>query len=155
MLEIHKHTIITVLEWNSTPLTSLPLKSISWGNFSSVRTPEYLERQRTTMFLVYRENQITYSFFSMTEIPIRCFPPCPTAHPSPNAHIHPHSTPGPSVLTVLLTGSYASNSSACFSLLSCCSSPPFLSEHAPGTRAGTCLLIAIEPIPVMEEPSLP
>lgn len=74
--------------WNSTPLTSLRLKSISWGNFSSMRTSEYLERQRTTMFLVYRENQITYSPFSMTEIHIQCPSSVPHSLPHPNMHTY-------------------------------------------------------------------
>ena len=82
-------------------------------------------------------------------------PQCPTPYPIPTCTHTALFHTCPSILKVLLTGSYASSSSACFSLLSFCSSPPFLSEHAPGTGAGTWLLMAIEPIPVMEEPSLP
>lgn len=122
--------------WKSTPLTSFPLKSISWGNFSSMRTPLYLERQKTKSNHAFgfqeKINLLQFIFSDIDCIHIlrpSSLPPSPTS--SWHTHTHPHLTPDLPMVMELHTTSSASNSLASVSFVH-----PYHS-HAP-SPARTC-----------------
>ena len=132
--------------WNSTPLTSFPLKSISWGNFSSMRTPAYLKRQKTKNHHAFglqgKSNHLQFLFHDRAFV--CCVPPqCPHPLPYPNTHTPPsHTQP--------FSGNCASHHSPAATVSP--SPPAFLSEPVPETRAETCLPRAKKPPPVTAEP---